>query len=73
MVKVPFDFLFLYIRSRWLIYFQFSSVNFELEPGAVGHTTDFKEANKKLEWGLKKVTLIIFSFPINNQHILNTD
>ncbi|KAH1244315.1 AP-4 complex subunit mu [Glycine max] len=30
-------------------------VNFELEPGAVGHTTDFKEANKRLEWGLKKV------------------
>ncbi|KAF7817594.1 AP-4 complex subunit mu [Senna tora] len=30
-------------------------VNFELEPGAVGNTTDFKEANKRLEWGLKKV------------------
>ncbi|GAU34943.1 hypothetical protein TSUD_312740 [Trifolium subterraneum] len=30
-------------------------VNFELEPGVVGHTTDFKEANKRLEWGLKKV------------------
>ncbi|XP_050877561.1 AP-4 complex subunit mu [Lathyrus oleraceus] len=30
-------------------------VNFELEPGAVGHTTDFKEANKRLERGIKKV------------------
>ncbi|KAF5202815.1 Ap-1 complex subunit mu-2 [Thalictrum thalictroides] len=30
-------------------------VSFELESGAVGHTTDFKEANKKLEWGLKKI------------------
>ncbi|BBG95851.1 Clathrin adaptor complexes medium subunit family protein [Prunus dulcis] len=25
--------------------------SFELEPGAVGQTTDFKEANKRLEWG----------------------
>ncbi|KAG6705002.1 hypothetical protein I3842_07G160300 [Carya illinoinensis] len=30
-------------------------VSFELEPGAVGNTTDFKEANKRLEWGLKKI------------------
>ncbi|XP_054796592.1 AP-4 complex subunit mu-like [Prosopis cineraria] len=30
-------------------------VNFELNPGAVGETTDFKEANKKLEWSLKKI------------------
>nr|APA20233.1 clathrin adaptor complexes medium subunit family protein [Populus tomentosa] len=30
-------------------------VNFELEPGAVGQTTDFKEANRRLEWGLKKI------------------
>ncbi|GMH22431.1 hypothetical protein Nepgr_024274 [Nepenthes gracilis] len=30
-------------------------VSFELEPGAVGQTTDFKEANKRLEWGLKKI------------------
>lgn len=30
-------------------------VSFELEPGAVGNTTDFKESSKKLEWGLKKV------------------
>ncbi|KDP41471.1 hypothetical protein JCGZ_15878 [Jatropha curcas] len=28
---------------------------FDLEPGAVGQTTDFKEANKRLEWGLKKI------------------
>ncbi|XP_065847096.1 AP-4 complex subunit mu-like [Euphorbia lathyris] len=32
-----------------------SRVNFELEPGAVGNTTDFKESTKKLEWGLKKI------------------
>jgi hypothetical protein len=37
-------------------------VSFELEPGATGQTTDFREANKKLEWSLKKVIfLIIFS------------
>ncbi|KAM6543199.1 hypothetical protein CsatB_007646 [Cannabis sativa] len=29
--------------------------SFELETGAVGQTTDFKEANKKLEWNLKKI------------------
>ncbi|CAN1185388.1 AP-4 complex subunit mu [Linum perenne] len=27
---------------------------FELEAGAVGQTTDFKDSSKKLEWGLKK-------------------
>ncbi|KAK9947034.1 hypothetical protein M0R45_012471 [Rubus argutus] len=30
-------------------------VSFELEPGAVGNTTDFKEANKRIEWGLKRI------------------
>ncbi|XP_004291846.1 PREDICTED: AP-4 complex subunit mu-like isoform X1 [Fragaria vesca subsp. vesca] len=30
-------------------------VSFELEPGAVGNTTDFKGANKRIEWGLKKI------------------
>ncbi|XP_058747780.1 AP-4 complex subunit mu-like isoform X1 [Vicia villosa] len=30
-------------------------VSFELEPGATGQTTDFREANKKLEWSLKKI------------------
>ncbi|XP_031264839.1 AP-4 complex subunit mu [Pistacia vera] len=30
-------------------------VSFGLEPGAVGQRTDFKEANKRLEWGLKKI------------------
>ncbi|KAL2498071.1 AP-4 complex subunit mu [Abeliophyllum distichum] len=30
-------------------------VNFELEPGAVGQRTDFKESNKRLEWSLKKI------------------
>ncbi|XVE95195.1 hypothetical protein REPUB_Repub02eG0075500 [Reevesia pubescens] len=29
--------------------------SFELEPRAIGQRTDFKEANKKLEWGLKKI------------------
>ncbi|XP_022768439.1 AP-4 complex subunit mu-like [Durio zibethinus] len=29
--------------------------SFELEPGAIGQRTDFKEVNKKLEWGLKKI------------------
>ncbi|XP_047342152.1 AP-4 complex subunit mu-like [Impatiens glandulifera] len=32
-----------------------SRVHFELEPGAVGQTTDFKESNKRLEWSLNKV------------------
>ncbi|KAL4197259.1 hypothetical protein AMTRI_Chr04g250210 [Amborella trichopoda] len=30
-------------------------VSFELDPGAVGNTTDFKESTKKLEWGLRKI------------------
>ncbi|GAU43476.1 hypothetical protein TSUD_243980 [Trifolium subterraneum] len=30
-------------------------VSFELEPGASGQTTDFKDANKRLEWSLKKI------------------
>nr|ALO18842.1 AP-4 complex subunit [Lilium davidii var. unicolor] len=30
-------------------------VSFELDPGAVGNTTDFKESSKKLEWNLKKI------------------
>ncbi|CAA2985077.1 AP-4 complex subunit mu [Olea europaea subsp. europaea] len=30
-------------------------VNYELEPGAVGQMTDFKESNRRLEWSLKKV------------------
>ncbi|KAL5558509.1 hypothetical protein UlMin_034720 [Ulmus minor] len=29
--------------------------SFEKEPGAVGQTTDFKDANKRLEWSLKKI------------------
>ncbi|XAR48502.1 hypothetical protein NMG60_11031347 [Bertholletia excelsa] len=32
-----------------------SRVSFELEPGAVGQMTDFKESNKRLEWSLKKI------------------
>lgn len=30
-------------------------VSFEQDPAAVGNTTDFKEATKRLEWGLKKI------------------
>lgn len=30
-----------------------------MEPGALGQTTDFKEANKRLEWGLKKAKFLI--------------
>lgn len=30
-------------------------VSFELEAGAVGQTTDFKEGNRKMEWSLKKI------------------
>ncbi|KAB1221908.1 AP-4 complex subunit mu [Morella rubra] len=33
-------------------------VSFELEPGAVGNTTDFKEASKRLEWGFKKARIV---------------
>ncbi|KAL8159315.1 hypothetical protein V2J09_000852 [Rumex salicifolius] len=32
-----------------------SRVSYELESGAVGQTTDFKEANKRIEWSLKKI------------------
>ncbi|KAK7385386.1 hypothetical protein VNO78_31103 [Psophocarpus tetragonolobus] len=32
-----------------------SRVSFELEAEAIGQTTDFKEANKRLEWSLKKI------------------
>ncbi|XP_052190302.1 AP-4 complex subunit mu [Diospyros lotus] len=32
-----------------------SRVSFELEPGAVGQMTDFKESNKRLEWSIKKI------------------
>lgn len=32
-----------------------SRVSFEVEPGAGGQMADFKEANKRLEWSLKKI------------------
>jgi AP-4 complex subunit mu-1 len=32
-----------------------SRASFELEPGAAGQRTDFKESNKMLEWNLKKI------------------
>jgi hypothetical protein len=38
---------------------KFCRASFELEPGAVGNTTDFKEANKRLEWGLKKARMLL--------------
>lgn len=38
--------------------FDIFRVSFELEPGAVGNTTDFKEASKRLEWGLKKARFL---------------
>jgi AP-4 complex subunit mu-1 len=28
--------------------------SFELEAGAIGQTTDFKEGSRRLEWNLKK-------------------
>lgn len=34
--------------------------SFELEAGAVGQTTDFKEGSRRLEWNLKKA--IAFAF-----------
>ena len=36
-------------------------VSFEAEAGAVGQTTDFREGNRRLEWCLKKVRLILIS------------
>ncbi|CAN6465783.1 unnamed protein product [Victoria cruziana] len=30
-------------------------VSYELESGAIGQSTDYKEANRKLEWNLKKI------------------
>ena len=42
-----------------LVEFSFSyfRASFEKEPGAVGQTTDFKDANKRLEWSLKKAII----------------
>ncbi|GFZ10267.1 clathrin adaptor complexes medium subunit family protein [Actinidia rufa] len=40
----------------------FFRVSFELEPGVVGQMTDFKESNKRLEWGLKKAMLLLMGF-----------
>jgi hypothetical protein len=49
-------------------------VTFELEPGAVGNTTDFKEANKRLEWGLKKARMLLsLSLSLAHTHIPNID
>ena len=64
------DYLTLHPVCKFIFIF---SVTFELEPGAVGHTTDFKEANKRLEWGLKKVILIIRFFPLIISIFFNTD
>nr|XP_025610412.1 AP-4 complex subunit mu isoform X3 [Arachis hypogaea] len=40
-------------------------VSFELEPGASGQTTDFKEANKRLEWNLKKATVLVIFYSLS--------
>lgn len=41
----------------YLSNFCYFRASFELEPGAVAQSTDFKEANKRLEWNLKKAIL----------------
>lgn len=53
--------LWLIVMNILLLNLQFMNfrVSFELEPGALGQTTDFKEANKRLEWALKKVPLFL--------------
>lgn len=40
----------------------FGRVSFEMEPGAVGQSTDFKEANKTIEWSCRKVYDFLSSF-----------
>ncbi|KAK6938864.1 Mu homology domain [Dillenia turbinata] len=46
-------------------------VSFELEPGSVGNTTDFKEASRRLEWGLKKANYsLFFSIVGGSEHTL---
>ncbi|KAG6478326.1 hypothetical protein ZIOFF_061762 [Zingiber officinale] len=53
-------------------------VSFELEAGAVGQTTDFKEGAKRLEWCLKKaclshifhqIMIVSFKLLINTLHL----
>lgn len=44
-------------------------VSFDLETGAVGQTTDFKEANKVLEWCCRKVCPYLGSWNCNSQEI----
>ncbi|CAN8325788.1 unnamed protein product [Cochlearia groenlandica] len=36
-----------------------SRASFELEPGAAGQKTDFKESSKMLEWSFKKASVIV--------------
>lgn len=45
--------------------------SFELEPGALGQTTDFKEANKRLEWGLKKAKFLIPLMALLRNSVVN--
>ena len=53
----------------WCFCWKICRVTFELEPGAVGNTTDFKEANKRLEWGLKKARkLLSLSLSLSHTH-----
>ncbi|KAJ9542924.1 hypothetical protein OSB04_029430 [Centaurea solstitialis] len=50
-----------------------SRISFEMESGAVGQVTDFKESNKKLEWGLKKaISLLLTSLQVvgGSEHTL---
>lgn len=43
-------------------YVCFGRASFELEPGAAGQKTDFKESNKMLEWSLKKASVESFAY-----------
>lgn len=54
-----FFFVCLYLTVYVLTFldYHFYRVSFGLEPGAVGQRTDFKEANRRLEWGLKKAII----------------
>jgi hypothetical protein len=44
-------------RNRINDYVYCDRASFELEPGAAGQRTDFKESNKMLEWNLKKASV----------------
>lgn len=52
----------LHYFALYISNFCYFRASFELEPGAVGQTTDFKEANKRLEWKLKKALISYHGF-----------